>query len=500
MGKYAEPGWLLEFYDSARPFAAVDDLIPGVGDVYARAVANKAKNGTPYFLRPDGRSDARINLFWRDSGVRTLKVTTQHRYAWSLKVWLDFLEAYEVEWDNVTVDVLAAFKDWRMSAEDAEQHVEPGTFRLDLAALRRFYQWASARYPSVDSIVRARVIGETFWGRQREKLEASPSRVRQADVKWLSPDAYRQWRNVGLRGYTGQGLPPESWVGRTEDRDVAFADGLYRTGLRRTELSSLLTVEVPETTDRDLYKCELAAACAKRTVGRWYWMPVKALQAIRFYLEEGSRPVVVARAQRTGRYHDLPEMWLLESRTSAGKVVFRDQAGRRHETRLAALTPKRRATLYRETPAGLEPLALWLNHLGMPLGARAWNQIFPRANDRVLRLLGPGPGGGPTLWARPHMLRHSFALRWFSILTFVQWQRTAHLSQDEQRDLREELGGIWFIMATLLGHSTAETSKSIYLESFQALEIDQLVALTRIPLKSTRNLEVRIYSSSPPSG
>jgi hypothetical protein len=58
------------------------------------------------------------------------------------------------------------------------------------------------------------------------------------DVKWLTPEAFRLWRNVGLRGFTFDGMPAESWSGRTEDRDVAFAAGMSRLSCRFCVLSS----------------------------------------------------------------------------------------------------------------------------------------------------------------------------------------------------------------------------------------------------------------------
>jgi hypothetical protein len=69
------------------------------------------------------------------------------------------------------------------------------------------------------------VYGQTFSGEDKWRLEASPSAVRMGDVKWLSPQANRQWRNTGLRGFSAGGLPDDSWDGLTEDRDVAFAEG-----------------------------------------------------------------------------------------------------------------------------------------------------------------------------------------------------------------------------------------------------------------------------------
>lgn len=70
---------------------------------------------------------------------------------------------------------------------------------------------------------RPKTISETFWSEKKEKLEATPSRISKADVKWLRPDSYRQWRNVGLGSFTRDGLPLDSWKGMAEDRDVAFA-------------------------------------------------------------------------------------------------------------------------------------------------------------------------------------------------------------------------------------------------------------------------------------
>ena len=228
-------GWGLDFYDENRPFAVIGDLVPGAGDVWERARRNGARSGTPYFTGPDGRPDARINRFWREPGVRGRSEATIRRYTFSVKVWLNFLAAFGVAWDRSGPECLAAFKVWRMSTEDNAAHVEAGSFKNDLTAIRRLYEWAGRNCHGIDSPVRVMVYGQTFWGEDKCRLEASPSAVRRADVKWLSPQAYRQWLNVGLRGFTTGGLPDDSWEGVTEDRDVAFADGLYGSGLRRGE-------------------------------------------------------------------------------------------------------------------------------------------------------------------------------------------------------------------------------------------------------------------------
>jgi integrase len=416
-----------------------------------------------------------VNAFWRAPGVRGLAKSTLRRYAFSLKVWLDFLHAIGTSWDQVSSTVLGEFKQWRLSAEDNADHVAPGSFRVDLASIRRFYLWA-ADHHGVANPVRLRVIGESFTGEEVTKLEATPSGVRRADVKWLTPEAFRTWRNLGLRGFTAEGLPAPSWRGRTEDRDVAFAEGLFGTGLRIGEWSSALTVELPHTADQGLLRGWVAAACAKGGVGRPFWIRRRVAQLVRFYLEEGGRPAAVARAQRAGRYERIADRWLLRRVRPDGVLRVVDEHGNERDVRLDALDPQLRMRLLQDGPAGLEPLWLWLNHDGTPRPKQAWYKTFDRANQRIGKTLGQaGAAGG--LWARPHMLRHSFALRWYCIATFVAWQRTALLSDAERRDFRNQLGDVWFLLATLLGHRSVETTRTVYLEPFQVLQVEHLVAL-----------------------
>src|SRR5258706_9023805 len=273
-------GWFLDFYDFGRGLESVENLVPGVGDVLAWAGVNGARDGTPFFLKPSGWADASINAFWRAAGVRSLAVSTKRRYAFSLKVWLDFLHAVDVRWDQASRVELAAFKEWRLSAEDNPEHVVPGSFKADLAAIRRLYLWA-ADESGVDNPVRLRVIGQMVRGEERTGLEATPVGARRADVKWLTPEAFRLWRNLGLRGFTCEGMPDPGWRGLTEDRDVAFVEGLFGTGLRLGEWSSRLTVELPPSGNEGLLRGRVASACAKGSVGRPFWMRRRVAQLVR---------------------------------------------------------------------------------------------------------------------------------------------------------------------------------------------------------------------------
>lgn len=110
--------------------------------------------------------------------MRGRSEATIRRYAFSVKVWLNFLAAFGVPWDRTGPECLAAFKDWRMSAEDNAAHVEAGSFRNDLTAIRRLYEWAARNYHGIDSPGRVVACGQAFWGEDKCRLEASPSAVR----------------------------------------------------------------------------------------------------------------------------------------------------------------------------------------------------------------------------------------------------------------------------------------------------------------------------------
>ncbi|WP_237088142.1 site-specific integrase [Nocardia seriolae] len=468
----------MDFYDFGRPPVPVEDLVPGFGDVMARARRNGAVDGTPLFLGPDGRADPLINAFWRapKPGAAGLKPESIRRYAFSLKVWLDFLHAIGGRWRHVGRAELGMFKQWRLSVDNNPNTVASSTFQVDRAALRRFYEFA-AQHESIGSPVALRAVGRGLDGAAaKEVLEGTPAAVRRADVKWLTPEAFRLWRNIGLRGFTAAGLPAPSWAGRTEDRDVAFIEGLFGSGLRLGEWSSQLTIELPDSAQAGLFRGQLSASCAKGSVGRRFWMRRRVTQLVRFYVDEGGRQAAIARAQRAGRYERIPGRWLMTGSPRPGVVQAVDETGVARTLSLDALGPRVRMRLFSEGERGLEPVWLWLNHDGTPRPKKSWYKTFDRANARVQRTLGDGENCA-RLWCRPHMLRHSFALRWYCIATFVSWQRTQLLTAQEKRDFRQQLGDVWYLMASLLGHSSAVVTREVYLEPFTALEVEQLIAL-----------------------
>jgi hypothetical protein len=102
----------------------------------------------------------------------------------------------------------------------------------------------------------------------------APRARRQEDVKWLDPDGYKRWRDLGVRGLDLSGRHDRWWRGRNGDRDAAFCDGLYGTGLRVPEWASVVLPELPAyDRRRGFYTCQLADRCAKGGAGHPYWIP-----------------------------------------------------------------------------------------------------------------------------------------------------------------------------------------------------------------------------------
>jgi len=187
------------------------------------------------------------------------------------------------------VDDAEYFKEWRLSESSNPRQVEASTFAANLAGLRAFYRWAARHYGVVDPVAAV------------DEFDVRPRGVRGQDVKWLDPAGYRRWRDLGVRGLRTDGRADGVGRGRNEQRDSAFVDGLYSSGLRLTEWASVLLTELPEDDPARGYRsCRLADACAKGGYGHPYWIQREALLGVLDYLE-GARARAVRGAQRAGR-------------------------------------------------------------------------------------------------------------------------------------------------------------------------------------------------------
>ncbi|MEU1807167.1 hypothetical protein [Streptomyces sp. NPDC019937] len=212
------------------------------------------------------------------------------------------------------------FKDWRFKAPQNPGRVGASKSNRELAAFAAFFKWAKRKRYVTDSPVAVReVVGRE--GEVRE-VPAGLEPVKPASgMHWLTPRSWRLWIAVGLCGHDAQDLVEPGWMGRLEDRNVAFTRLVVSSGLRRQEAGALLTFEVPATRLGKSRYCfgRLAAESTRAKAARTYYASTESARDIESYAD-GSRAWAVRKAQLKGRYDRLAGMRLVTEVTPGADV------------------------------------------------------------------------------------------------------------------------------------------------------------------------------------
>ena len=449
----------------AEPTASTGAAPAGWADLADRERRLGFRERQPILVSPEGRVDARLSEFFRRSRFASRAVGTQESYVLDYRLFFSFLWQAGRDWNGARVEDLEDWEDWRLRGRGNPRRIGGAKWVRELAALRLLYEWAADRGYVAASPVRLRAV-RTRDGVPVQVAELAPSDVHSSDVKWLTPRAFRLWRDVGLRGYDADGQVDSSWRGRNDGRDAAFAEVLFASGLRRREAGTLLTVELPDITQpRRYYSGRIAAAVAKHSE-RYFYISATALRNVGLY-RVTTRAAAVRRARAEGRYDALVVRWIVAAITRRGEVTWVDERGERVTASLNTLTDRDRVNLFARGEDGLEPLALWLTEGGMPMRYRGWSRVFERASDRCRAL-------GLEVFATPHMMRHSMALRMLVSLNHALDRRLG-LTPDERRHYEALYGNVWSMVKDLLGHRSEETTRAIYLEPVRGLQLESLL-------------------------
>lgn len=431
----------------------------------------RIRPGSAFMTAPCGGVDPVLTAYFNSASFGRLAEASQESYLKDYRLFFDFLWRRSTLWVDASRDDVEDYEDWRRRAPTNPRRVGGSKWMRELSALNRLYGWAVASgHVAANPVTTTVRVSRS--GRVVRSLDAAPRDVVASDVKWLTPRAWQRWRDVGLLGLDGGGLPDPSFRGRNGDRNAAYADLLFDSGLRRTEGASLLTLELPDIDPRSRYqRGRLAVAVAKNGSGRPFYVTSATLRRIAAY-RATTRADAVRAAQKVGRY-DRPSGWLLvEEVGSAPTPVLRwvDQVtGVVGEGRVDRLPPALRARLLVRTSEGLEPAWLWLGEDGMPFQAHSWEAVFSAGSARCRRVLG---GGAP--FCTPHMARHSFALSMLVALQHVLDTRFG-LDAEQRRDFAALYGNPWRMVKDLLGHRSEETTRNIYLAPVQDVQIRSLL-------------------------
>ncbi|MFE1333299.1 integrase [Streptomyces microflavus] len=467
-------------------------------DLDVREEAARIDPGDVFFTDPNYQADPRLTLYTTRSAFAHLARETRRNYSGDCCLFFNFLWQRGKNWCDAEADDLLDFEDWRRWSPRNPQRISGAKWDRELTALTRLYKWATAKkYVAVNPVLMREVLG------RNGEISSVPAQrakdVRSSNVKWLTPRTYRLWRDVGLRGYTADGRRDPSFRGRNDDRNAAYSDLLFSSGMRLSEGGSLLTFEVPvlvETMKR-YFDGRLGKAATKSRRERTFYVAIEDLRSIVTY-ERTTRRAVVRRAQAKGRYEAMDDVWVLESRSGWRQSILhiRDEKGRLVKRDLNSLDVEERQLLFTKGDNGLEPLWLWLSEDGRPFLPHSWEAIYRAASQRCQKVL-EGKVPQPPYFT-PHMARHSFALKMLVALMHALDKRFG-LTPEERKDFRLLYGDAWRMVKDLLDHASEETTRKIYLAPVSDLQIRSLLLdeadpgtnelLTRIAKISERVLD-----------
>ncbi len=467
--------WHVRWVTNESPITVSDHpILQRWADLGDREAALRIDPGDPILVDPDSRVDPRLTLYATRSAYARLAASTRKNYASDSCLFFNFLWQRGKNWDEATGEDLLDFEDWRRWTPRNPQRIGGSKWNRELAALRRLYKWAVAkRYMAASPVAEREVMGRN--GQMVSVPVARAKDARASNVKWLTPRAYRMWRDVGLRGYTPEGRRDPSFRGRNDDRNAAYSDVLFSSGMRRTEGGSLLTIEIPDLVDasRNFYDGKLGKETTKSKRERTFWVSADALRSVETYVRT-SRRAAVRRAQAQGRYEAVRDMWIVTGRSGFEQrdLHLVDETGEVFERNLTTLEVEERQRLFIEGEGGLEPLWLWLSEDGRPFLPHSWEAVYRAASERC-RVLLEGKVSKPPHFT-PHMARHSFALYMLVALQHVLDNRFG-LTAEERKDLRLLYGDSWRLVKNLLDHASEETTRAIYLAPVSDIQVRSLL-------------------------
>lgn len=431
-------------------------------------MASGLRPGTPYLLSPEYVYDVELNEFFQDVRMLAGASNTQIGYARDIAGFLTFLWSSRGKrsWRDASEFDHLAYLYWRRSDPDGPR-VAASTWNREVAAVNRLYQWAVRvgylQSSPIPQTSRRPPPVEAGWASRRSQDEQRPATyshgARRHRIEWLTPVEYRRWRDVGVRGFSGDGLLRNSFRGRWSARNAVFCDLMVRTGLRLSEQAGLSVFEIPKDRGGGYQRFWLPASIAKGGSARWVYVPSSVVSDLATYSAVDRRAVI---DDARDRYRRASGALVVED-PSRPVARWIGAAGLIRRVKVAELNEAERRSLLVDGPQGLEPAQFWLGEHGGPLSKALWSKVFSNANDRC-------GIEGVELSAHPHLLRHTFA-----VVTLEQLQRghIASLSDmtSEQRGHYTRIFGDpldW--VRRRLGHTSVVTTQT-YLHALAELEM-----------------------------
>jgi len=313
-------------------------------------------------------------------------------------VWVRFLETAcgKTVWTATHADVDAFHRARRR--DDVDSRISAASWNRSIAVLDKLYSWAQSEGLVATSPFRHRHVWRQGHGTARARIlarnQSYERAAKRSDLRFISLEDYRVFRDVGLRGLMADGAERPGGKDRNGTRNALFAELLVTTGLRLSEASFLLAVEIADLARQAARgrqsRFELPCALTKGERGRSVFLPQRLLQQIASYIA-AERALAVAKFKHREAWNTIEQPIFIrrpEPRSSA--LVLRDGG----TIPFAALTPDERGRLVicGNDGAANEPAALWLTEIGLPVQPNSWEAAFCPGIVPMLRrrLFGPG--------------------------------------------------------------------------------------------------------------
>jgi site-specific recombinase XerD len=416
----------------------------------------------PIILRDGAVYDADLDRFFVDlplNGVRSPH--SLRAYGYDVVVWVRFLaEACgKTVWSAERADV-AAFHRARRRA-DAGFRISAASWNRSVASLEKLYRWAELEGLVASTPFTHRDVWSRGHGGRRARVaarnDAYERAAKRSDVRFISLEDYRAFRDVGLRGLTVDGAERRGARDRNGARNALFAELLVTTGLRLEEASFLLACELAalaKAASRGRQaSLELPSALTKGDRGRRVLLSRRLLPQITAYMDVERASASAKFAARAG--WQAIERPIFIRRPTLGALGLGPIGG--GTILIDALTPDERGRLVICGDDGTpkEPAVLWLTEIGQPVQPNSWEAIFARASHRCA-------DAGVPIRISPHQLRHTFAVHMLAML--IQHRlRDAAAPAAAIESYRQLLGDPLQQVQRLLGHASITTTY-IYLD------------------------------------
>ena len=330
----------------------------------------------PSIQRDGATYDANLDRFIADlplNGVRSKH--SLRSYAYDLLVWVRFLDEAcgKTVWQATREDVDAYHRARRH--DEALNRISAASWNRAVAALDKLYRWAVEDGIIAQSPFTYRDVWRRMPSRRGRTITVSRNQAyeraaKRSDVKFITIEDHRRFRDVGLQGLAADGGERPGARDRNGSRNALFADLLITTGLRLEEASSLLAIEIEEairgSADGDRQVAfRLPAALTKGDKGRTIRIPASPLSRLRSYLEV-ERVAAIEKFRMRGGIKRMPAT--LTCAINAGRIQVTTASGERRPMRLDTVSPdeRRRLVIHGNDGTPLQPAALWLSEVGLP--------------------------------------------------------------------------------------------------------------------------------------